>query len=99
MIKELLKFEEQVKKLEKKLGEEVSRIDRPSSLFGKHRYPIEQGLLKIAGFEILRGINVIDPTVSFAGFIPELYSEKEKKKYVEKLLTRGRKILEEKIGA
>jgi hypothetical protein len=58
----LLEWEKRVKGVERRLGETVSKISKPKSLFGKLPYTKEQLHLLFAGEHIFNAATLIDPT-------------------------------------
>jgi hypothetical protein len=92
----LLKWEKEIKEKEKQLGEELTKIHVPKSLFGKHSYAIEQPILKFVGFEVQRAASLVDPELA-VGY-PPMYSEDERGKLSKMMFVRARDILEKRVG-
>jgi hypothetical protein len=104
-------IEERTERAIRTLGSEISHIERPKSLFGRHHYPIEWVMLKTAATDIMRGVHIMNPEILTAavGMSPdgpfflalpkEFYNEKQRKEKVTQILSRARKTLEERIGA
>jgi hypothetical protein len=93
----LRRWEADIKNVERKLGVELSHVSKPKSLFGKHRYEIEQPLMKLAGVEAQRAISLIDDRLA-VGQPSGLYSENERARFARTFLKRANMILEKWVG-
>ena len=98
MIKErLVELEKRTGDVLRHLGEEVKSIDYVKSLFGRHYYATEWGLLKLSLLDISRGAALLTPEM-VGSAVGELYSEQEKRKFATVWLSRGRRNLERITG-
>lgn len=96
----LVELEKRTKDVLKHLEEEVESIRPVKSLFGRHSYPVEYSLLRITIPDIQRGVMMINP-YQYGGAIGDLHfflSEKDKKRYATKWLSRARRNLERITG-
>jgi hypothetical protein len=87
---------EKVEAALEKLGEEAHNIKYVDSLFGKHRYPVEWGILKIVNFDVARGLGFISPTL--VTFPSAAFTWKERSDFANRVLSRARRNLEHHIG-
>lgn len=87
---------EKVEHALEKLGEEAKSIRYVDSLFGKHKYPVEWGILKIVNLDVARGIGFINPTLVM--FPTAAFTWKERSDFANRVLSRARRNLEHHIG-
>lgn len=92
----LEKWEKRIGKIEHKLGEEVSRISKPKSMFGKVQFLKEQIYLLFAGNHIINATTLIDPTKAVTIYSLFPYTGKERgrvsREELQKSLARLRDI-------
>jgi hypothetical protein len=93
----LVELEKKTEAALRHLGEEVKSIEYVKSLFGRHYYATEWGLLKLSLLDISRGVALLTPEM-VGSAVGELYSESEKRKFATVWLSRGRRTLERITG-
>jgi hypothetical protein len=87
---------EKVEEALERLGEEAKSIRYVGSLFGKHKYPVEWGILRIVNFDVARGIGFLDQRL--VTFPSAAFTWKERSDFANRVLSRARRNLEKHIG-